>query len=487
MSSQCSPSRSAGPRTFSRRRVLGHIASLGASACAALTTSCVSVPSPGPAIERLARGLLGQAQQVTGAAASPRTLTWFTPIPDPTTALARATVGSAAWSTAMGWSRILGPWQASHPAIRLVHRVAAPADLTRQQIAAARSGDPGDIAYTDWGHILGEAGVLDPLEVGPLARQIVDEAFTIQSANDQVYALPVFLSCLGLYRNHARFQDAGRSIEEPLYDWSTFETTARELTDRARQRYGFDVFGDGTPLSGQMRYGPFLWSAGGDFFNEAGDEAIWNQEPGLSAIIFLARMAQNYASPDATSADDQTLAERWLSGQTAMILFGPELTVDADQRGLEYSVQSVPAYIKGQASSLVMSAGAVGIFTASRHKDWALDFIHYLASKEAQVAGLAYLRLLPANVEAGDAAPVFQHNPPMGAFLRILREDDIHPFPLARQHNAEVQKIFQVYLGIALRGLATPEAAWNRSAREATALLKAAVTPTPQSTPPASR
>ncbi len=164
-----------------------------------------------------------------------------------------------------------------------------------------------------------------------------------------------------------------------------------------------------------------------------------------------------------------------------MLLFGPELSAQADQSAMEYDVQSVPAYFQGQSSSLAMSAGAVGLFSASRHKDWALDFIHYLAGKDAQVAGLAYLRLLPANVEAGDTAPVFQHNPVMGQFLRILREDDVHAFPMARQRDADVQKIFQVYLGIALQGLATPESAWTTSAQQATALLKAPLpsTPTP--------
>lgn len=469
------------PIACSRRRLLGRLATLGATSLAAALAAACRPADRLSDVRVIARELLGQAQQATGVAPPPRALVWFTPIPPPSQTLAVAPTGSPAWNEAMGWQKILDRWKAAHPDIPLSHRVAPTTDLTRQQIAAAQSGNPGDVAYTDWGRLLGEAGVLDPLDTSAYARKIVSVAFAPQIAGDQVYALPVFLSCLGLYRNRQRLRTAELDPRVPLRDWTTFETAARKLTDRPRQRFGFDVFGSGSPLSGQMRYGPFLWSAGGSFFDEARAKAIWDQPAGLSAIVFLARVAQNYASNGAAIATDAVLIDRWLSGQTAMLLFGPELTANADQRGLDYDVQSVPAYYPGQSSSLAMSAGAVGVFARSTHKDWALEFIHDLAGKDAQVAGLAYLRLLPANVDAGDAAPVFQNNPTMGQFLRILREDDVHPFPMARARNADIQEIFRVYLGIALQGLATPEAAWSRSASEATALLKASATPTPRS------
>ncbi|HLZ09485.1 MAG TPA: extracellular solute-binding protein, partial [Chloroflexota bacterium] len=251
----------------------------------------------------------------------------------------------------------------------------------------------------------------------------------------------------------------------------------------SRSLFGADVFGSGSPRSGQMRYAPFLWSAGGNFFNDAGDTAIWNERPGLDALIYLARLSQNYASPGSATAEDATLIQNWLVGRTATLLAGPELTTDADSHELDYSVQPVPAFIQGQASSLVMSAGGIGVFARSKHKDWALDFTHYLATKEAQLAGLTYLRLLPANLDAGDAAPVFQINVKLAQFLRILREDDVHAFPMPLSHDLEVAEVFRAYLAVALQGLATPLVAWNKSAAEATALLKAVPTPVSKPSP----
>ncbi|HLH75063.1 MAG TPA: extracellular solute-binding protein [Chloroflexota bacterium] len=465
---------------MSRRRLLASIAKLGVIGLASVTTA-----GCGPAI-RLSRvadlyqQAIGQAKRATGATPPPKRLEWFTPIPDPSEILARAPSGSPTWNQAMGWQRMLDPWKASHPDITLVYHVAAASDLTKQQIAAAATGSPGDVAYTDVGSTLGKARVLDPLDVGSLARKIVSVALTPQSTNNQVYALPIFVSCLGLYLNHQRLKDAELDPNTPLRDWASFETASQKLTNRSRQLYGFDVFGSGSPMSGQARYGPFLWSAGGSFFDETGQAAVWNQPNGLNAIVYLARLSQNYAWPGAAVAPDDTLIQNWLSGRTAAIIYGPELSAQADDQHLSYSVQSIPAYVAGQASSLAVSAGAVGIFAQSSHKDWALDFIHYLADKDAQIAGLDYLRLLPANVDAGDAAPIFQRHLGMQEFLRILREDDIHPFPMAPTHDAEIREIFRVYLGIALQGLSTPEAAWNTSAAMATKLLKAPVaTPTP--------
>ena len=49
---------------------------------------------------------------------------------------------------------------------------------------------------------------------------------------------------------------------------------------------------------------------------------------------------------------------------------------------------------------------------------------------------------------------------------------------MPRSHGSEVAEIFRAYLGVALQGLATPLVAWNKSAGEATALLKTLPTPT---------
>lgn len=461
-------------RPLSRRGLLSRLTSLGFVGLGAAMTGCHA-----PSLPSLMQEVVGQARQATGATPPAKILHWVTPIPPLDPDRSRQAVETYAQSQAIGWAQMLAPWRAAHPEITVEHEVVAAEALTKRQLALAESDSPIDVAYTDWAYVLGEAGVLDPLDLGTLSRRIVPVALDAQSSGDQTYAFPVFLSGLGLYANHQRFQSAGLDPAQPPRDWSSFETSARKLTDRASEQYGFDVFGSGSPLSGQARYGPFLWSAGGSFFDNAGSRAIWNEPSGLDALIFLARLSQNYATPGSAAAADKNLIENWLSGQTAMLLAGPEISIAAEQRGLTYSVQAVPAYIQGQSSSLVLSAGAIGIFARSRHKDWALDFARYVAGKDAQVDGLATLPLLPANTEAGDAAPVFQRNATLGQFLRILREDDIHAFPRPRARRDEVQEIFRAYLGIALEGLATPEAAWNRSASEATALLREGLTPTP--------
>jgi multiple sugar transport system substrate-binding protein len=462
---------------LSRRRLLSRLTRAGfAGLVAASVAGCGSSGLPSP--RGLVQGVFGQAQQATGTAPQPRLLTWVTPIPS-LDVNATPVVGTAPDRLVLqGWDQMLGPWKATHPSITLVHQVVPAEKLTDQQLALAKSGAAVDVAYTDSGRDLGAAGALDPLDVSALGRKIVPAAFTPHTDQLQIYALPVFLSVLGLYVGHKRFQEAGIDPTTLLRDWQSFETAVQKLTDRPSQRYGFDVFGSGSPLSGQLRYGPFLWSAGGDFFDDAGASAIWNQSPGLEALIFLARLSQNYASAGAAKAADDVLLQNWLAGHTGALLAGPELTSVADNKELSYSIQSIPAYIQGQASSLATSAGANGIFAGSKQKDWALDFVHYLAGKDAQVAGLTYLRLVPANTDASDAAPVFQKNAALGQFLRILREDDVHAIPLARSHNPEIQAIFRVYWGIALEGLATPEAAWNKSVAQANQLLQQAPTPT---------
>ena len=478
--------------TLSRRQMLVRLSALGLTVALGATVSGCGGPTVSIDPQRIVKEVLGQAQQATGSAPVPKLLRWITPIQSlrppatdsgtPATGATPTRVPSPTPGTAtlrdQGWAAMLNAWQDANPTITLVHQVVSDERLSEAQIATAASNEPCDLAYTDSGQTLGTAGVLDPLDVSALVRKIPPVAFEPHSAADQIYALPVFLTTLGLFLNNSRLKAGGVDPSQPPRDWSTFESIARALTNRSASLFGTDVFGNGSPMSGQMRYAPFLWSAGGSFYNNAGDTALWNDRTGLDALIYLARLSQNYSSPDSAVATDQTLVQNWLVGRTATLLAGPELTSDADAHGIDYSVQSIPAFIQGQASSIVMSAGGIGVFARSKHKDWALDLARYLAGKDAQLAGLTKLRLLPANLDAGDAAPVFQKNVMLAQFLRILREDDVHSFPMPRSHASEIAEIFRAYLGVALQGRATPLVAWNKSAAEATALLKALPTPT---------
>ena len=190
---------------WSRRQILRHLAAAGGLSLAGFTGVGCGLRPPDPS--GMFQGIAGQARQATGSAPPPKQLHWITPISAPADALAAAR-SDADRSQAVGWQRMLDPWKAGHPDITLVHHFIAPADLLNRQTVLAKSGGPADVAYTDSGGVLGQAGIVDPLDVGPLARKIVGVALSPQSALNQVYALPIFVTCLGLYVNQQRFQEA---------------------------------------------------------------------------------------------------------------------------------------------------------------------------------------------------------------------------------------------------------------------------------------
>ena len=284
---------------LSRRRLLARLATLGLTAAVGASVTACGGPTVTIDPQKIAKDFLGQAQQATGSAPVPKLLRWITPIrslrPPATdsgtpsvaatpTPLPSPTPGTTAVRD-LGWAAMLNPWQDSNPTITLVHQVVSDSQLVDLQIKTAASADPSDLAYTDGGQTLGNAGVLDPLDVSALIRKIPPVAFEPHSAADQVYALPIFLSTLGLFLNNTRLQAGGVDPSLPPRDWSSFESTARALTNRSASLFGTDVFGSGSPSSGQMRYAPFLWSAGGSFYNNAGDTALWNDRTGLDALI----------------------------------------------------------------------------------------------------------------------------------------------------------------------------------------------------------
>src|SRR5262245_28363646 len=186
---------------MSRRRFLAQVASIGLATAVA---GCATIRPPD--VDGLLRGALGQAQQSTTEAPAPRLLHWITPIPSPIYEATPTPVSPTLQNQILGWAAMLVPWQATHPSITLTPEVVPAESLTEKQLAAARGDNSVDVAYTDWGYQLGQAGVVDPLDVSSLGRKIVPVGFTPHAGLDQVYALPIFVSPLGLYVNQQRFR-----------------------------------------------------------------------------------------------------------------------------------------------------------------------------------------------------------------------------------------------------------------------------------------
>ena len=213
--------------------------------------------------------------------------------------------------------------------------------------------------------VYANAGRLLPLSTQGVYDKKVLEAL---SWHDEIYAVPRDISLLVVYYNKDLFQKAG--VAEPKNGWkqADFLAKARKITEKTGM---FGISFEEEPLF----YLPYVMSEGGSFFDI-------DSENSQRALAFYADLRKKYhVAPRREGRAAATMAQMFLQGKLAMQLSGrwltPKYLEDAD---FEWGTVEFPA---GQAGSIVpLDASGWAISKASRHKDEAIEFVNYLASRE---------------------------------------------------------------------------------------------------------
>jgi multiple sugar transport system substrate-binding protein len=184
-----------------------------------------------------------------------------------------------------------------------------------------------------------------------------------------------------LYYRKDLLEAAGLKVPTTLDE---LKAAAEKLTDKNKDVYGFVARGQRSPLVTQ--FSSFLYSFGGDWFDAKTGKATIDTPEALKAIDFYGTMLREYGPPGALNMSWPQAVAIFAQGKVALYtdansifqnLLDPTKSAVADKTG----VAPFPAGPAGANMYSVTSWG-LSIYSGSKNKDAAWEFIKWATSKE---------------------------------------------------------------------------------------------------------
>ena len=204
-------------------------------------------------------------------------------------------------------------------------------DAHLQKIATGfAAGSPPQAFLVNYRNFAGYAarGALDPvgprlqasavLERGAFYRRPL-EAFEF---GGELQCIPQNVSSLVVYFNRDLFRKAGLKDPRPGWSFGEFVEAARALTGPPAQGDAVRTYGVGMEPS-IVRLAPFVWSAGGDIVDDAGDPGrftIGTRRGREGLFAFLDLQGGERLAPFEQEVEAKGLDARFLDGELGMLL-----------------------------------------------------------------------------------------------------------------------------------------------------------------------
>jgi multiple sugar transport system substrate-binding protein len=237
-----------------------------------------------------------------------------------------------------------------------------------------------------------------------------------------LYAAPEETTPVALYYNKDLLQEAGipplpTSWTDPSWDWDAFLTTAQKLTKPDKTQFGVTI-------STEFYYSlPWIWSNGGHVVNEAITEATFNTAGVIGGWQYLQDLRWKYNVWAQPSQKDSGFNV----GGDAMFLSGP------------YAIPGLRAGAKVPWALAALPRGKAGvwtrdpsncytIWTGSKNKDEAFQFLEFLTGPEGQLILGQSARGIPARKSvATSKAFLGQSDVNWQVFLDAIPHDGVQP------------------------------------------------------------
>lgn len=212
-----------------------------------------------------------------------------------------------------------------------------------------------------------------------------------------VYGIPFDLSLqIMFYRNDI--------VASPPADWKELEDLLLAL--KAKEEGMIFDWGSMSWIG----YASYLWQAGGDFYNKEGAKATLDSEEAAEALKFFSRLYTELGVPKTKIPLEQGMR----TGDFPLAISGnwkiDSLRLTAPEIAGKWSIAPLPAGPSGRRTAF-LGGRVIGIFSKSKNKERAWEFIKFLFEPKTQIklyeaARAAQDSYLPSNVLAWDDLPM---------------------------------------------------------------------------------
>ena len=308
---------------------------------------------------------------------------------------------------------------------------------------------------------LGEVGI----DLGELEGEVAQEVLNAGIWEDKLYAVPTMLDTrFGIARKDI-LAEAG--FDGPPSNWEELREYAIALTERDGSgkvtRAGLDIM----TLDPRQMFEVFLFSNGGDLFNDEGTEPAFNSPEGVEALEFIVQLVREDKVEDigfsSTDADTYPV----INGRAAMMVGHNDVWIKVQDAAPEVADELVPFMINGTQEAMFHGGTLVTVANQSQNKAAATALLEFLTGPEASLAANEQRGNVPARAELLDSDYV-QDNPMVQFAMENL--DKAHPEGGVPEW-LEVRGEFGSAIEAAILGQKTPQQALDDLAADAKAAM----------------
>lgn len=242
-------------------------------------------------------------------------------------------------------------------------------------IAGGVSPDIGSMGLT-WGMEFGELGALVdlkerfPEDVALLEEEMFQSLLEATSVGESSYGIPFDLSQMIVYYRTD-------IVSEPPKDWDEFIAVLEELQE---QNKGAVIDWGSLEWIG---FSPFLWQAGGSYFNEDMTKATLNTPEAAEALDFFAKLYKT-----GVPRTQVPLVQGMRTGDYPLAISGNWQTISLQLGAPEiegkWSIATLPAGPSGKRTTFI-GGRILSIFSRSGMQEEAWEFIKFLSKPENQL------------------------------------------------------------------------------------------------------
>jgi arabinogalactan oligomer/maltooligosaccharide transport system substrate-binding protein len=335
---------------------------------------------------------------------------------------------SDAKTEAPKFKELIDKFTSSHPNIKVTY-VNVPFSEAQEKFRTAAQGNSGapDVLRSEvaWTPDFASQGYLADLTsaIGDTSDYLPTPLSSNQ-LDGKLYGIPQVTDAPALLYNKSMLAKAGVGVPT---SWDELKTAASKIksANPGVQAAAFLQSGGYFSL-------PFVYSEGGDLLNVDQKKIIINAPEAVKGLQDAMDLVSSGAAKTDTTTDSyNNMMTAFKDGKVAMILNGPWSVPDiksgkafADAANL--GVAPTPAGSSGKSGSPVGGHNYV-IYSQSKVKDAAAEFIKYMDSPESQAFIAKELGLLPTRTSSYDQADV-KGNPTVAAFKAVLDKATARPW-----------------------------------------------------------
>jgi multiple sugar transport system substrate-binding protein len=285
----------------------------------------------------------------------------------------------------------------------------------------------------------------------------------------RLYAIPWYLDAGLLYYR----KDLLKKYDRPVpMTWGDLVKTAREITSREKDLYGF--IGQGKQYEGLVcNVLEFIWSNGGEVFNDG--QPVLGSPRNIEALRFMRDLIgkERVTPPLVTTAIEETTRHLFGSGRALFMRNWPYawniFTREQSAVKGKVGIAALPSF-PGHESASTLGGWQLGVNRYSRHPEAAEKLVRFLTSLAAQKTLALTIGYKPTRKALYEDPDLLREQPFVAALYPIFMK--ARPRPVTPYYMM-ITQVLQPEFSAVLSGIKTPEAALDSAQKQIEHILEA--------------